>query len=170
MDKKNTPDINIRPDRAFSLLKVYLKDLSFEAPFSPGILTKVDMANPPAPSLKVNGSARKVGEDHYEYTLKLKVTAKIEDQIAYLIEVDQAGIFLIKGHSEEEMSEKDFRDKCPSALYPFARELIHEMVSRGGFGQELIGAFNFAALFAERQVGVDHQAEQLVKKQLNKTQ
>ncbi len=154
------------PSRAFIMIKTYVKDVSFEAPNTPAIFATLKKTPVSPPELKINGNARQINENAFEYTLSLELIAKIEEEIAYLAEIHQSGIFQIIGHSTEELNTVDFVDRCPKELFPFAREALHNLIDKGGFGQELLGSINFASLFAERQVAVDNQVNDLVKKQL----
>ena len=81
-------------------------------------------------------------------TLTLTVEAKDEDKTLFLIELEQAGVFQIQGYTPDE-TQMLVGSYCPGTLYPFAREAISEMVSRGGFPQLLLQPINFDALYAQ---------------------
>lgn len=127
------------------LQKIYVKDLSFESPRAPDCFS--ENLNPET-QLNIRSNARQVGPDNHEVTLTLNVEAKADDKTLFICELQQAGVFLIKGYSEQEqrMLVGSF---CPSTLYPFAREVIADMVSRGGFPQLLLQPINFDALYAQ---------------------
>ncbi|NIW25504.1 MAG: protein-export chaperone SecB, partial [Gammaproteobacteria bacterium] len=86
--------------------------------------------------------------DTQEVTLTLTVEAKGEDNTLFLIELVQAGVFLIQGYTDEEQQMLT-GSYCPGSLYPFAREAIADIVARGGFPQLLLQPINFDALYAQ---------------------
>ena len=136
-----------RPPAGKQLLlqKIYVKDLSFESPKSPAVFT-TNVA--PQTQLNIRSSAQELGPNTHEVTLTLTVEAKDKDATLFLIEIAQAGIFMIQGYSAEEraMLTGSF---CPNTLYPFAREAIADVVGKGGFPQLLLQPINFDALYAQ---------------------
>ena len=127
------------------LQKIYIKDLSFESPKAPGVFTT---SVAPQTQLNIRSSAQDIGPNVQEVTLTLTVEAKDKDATLFLVEIAQAGIFLIQGYSAEEraMLTGSF---CPNTLYPFAREAIADVVGKGGFPQLLLQPINFDALYAQ---------------------
>jgi len=127
------------------LQKIYIKDFSFESPQAPDVFaTSVT----PQTQLNIRSSARQVSGDAQEVTLTLTVEAKDEDRTLFLIELEQAGVFVIQGYTPDEQ-QMLVGSYCPGTLYPFAREAISDMVSRGGFPQLLLQPINFDALYAQ---------------------
>lgn len=131
----------------FSIEKLYIKDASIEVPNAPQIFT-----NRTAPQVNVElaNSATKLEEGVYEVSIKVTVTAKIEDNTAFLVEVTQAGIFGIRGIPDENL-EMVLAITCPNILFPYAREAISDMVTRAGFMPVLLNPINFEALYAQQQ-------------------
>lgn len=127
------------------LQKIYVKDLSFESPKAPAVFT-TNVA--PQTQLNIRSSAQEVAPNTQEVTLTLTVEAKDKDTTLFLVEVAQAGIFSIQGYTAEEraMLVGSF---CPNTLYPFAREAIADVVTKGGFPQLLLQPINFDALYAQ---------------------
>ena len=127
------------------LQKIYIKDLSFESPRSPGVF-----ANNVSPQTKLNikSSASEVAPDTQEVTLTLTVEAVNEDKTLFMLEIEQAGLFRIQGYSAEE-AKMLIGSYCPGTLYPFAREAISDVITRGGFPQLLLQPINFDALYAQ---------------------
>jgi len=127
------------------LQKIYVKDLSFESPKAPTVFTT---SIAPQTQLSIRSSAQDIGPNTHEVTLTLTVEAKDKDVTLFLIEIAQAGLFLIQGYSAEEraMLTGSF---CPNTLYPFAREAIADIVGKGGFPQLLLQPINFDALYAQ---------------------
>ena len=127
------------------LQKIYIKDFSFESPQAPDVFsTRVT----PQTQLNIRSSAREVSGGAQEVTLTLTVEAKDEDRTLFLIELEQAGVFVIQGYTPDEQ-QMLVGSYCPGTLYPFAREAISDMVSRGGFPQLLLQPINFDALYAQ---------------------
>lgn len=127
------------------LQKIYVKDLSFESPRAPAVFT-TNAA--PQTQLNIRTSAQEVAPNTQEVTLTLTVEAKEQDSTLFLIEIAQAGIFSIVGYTAEEHSVL-IGSFCPNTLYPFAREVIADVVSKGGFPQLLLQPINFDALYAQ---------------------
>ncbi len=132
-------------DKQLLLQKIYVKDLSFESPRSPNVFTS-NVA--PQTRLNIKTAAREMSENNHEVVLTLTVEAVEGDQTLFLVELEQAGIFLLHGYSRKEL-DMLLGSYCPSALYPFARETIADLVSRGGFPQLLLQPINFDALYAQ---------------------
>jgi preprotein translocase subunit SecB len=128
----------------FAIQRVYTKDISFETPNSPAIFQK-DWK--PEIQLDIDTKSTKLADDTYEVTLSLTVTAKVEEQTAFLAEVQQAGIFTI-GNLPEAQLAHTIGAFCPTTLFPYARESVANLVSRGSFPQINLAPVNFEALFA----------------------
>jgi preprotein translocase subunit SecB len=133
------------PQKQLLLQKIYVKDLSFESPKAPMVFT-TNVA--PQTQLNVRSSAQQVAPDTQEVTLTITVEAKDKDSTLFLAEVSQSGIFVIQGYSAEEMSIL-IGSFCPNTLYPFAREAISELVSKGGFPPLLLQPLNFDAIYSQ---------------------
>lgn len=131
----------------FSPQKIYIKDISFETPNSPGIFAEDWRPNV---KMDLSSSARQIGDNLYEVVLIITVTVTNEKQTAYLVEAHQAGIFHIEGFSTDDI-EHMVASVCPNILFPFAREYISDLVMRGGFPQLLLAPVNFEALYQRRQ-------------------
>jgi preprotein translocase subunit SecB len=91
--------------------------------------------------------------------LSLTVTVKNQEQTAYLVEVQQCGIFSIAGFNDEDLSHM-LGSFCPNILFPYAREAVSDLVTRGGFPQLLLAPVNFDALYAQHVQQLQKQAEQ----------
>ncbi len=137
-----TPTENVKE---FGIQKIYLKDISFEAPNTPNIFQQEWK---PEVNLQLGNSAVTLGENIHEIILTVTVTVKIAEDTAYLCEVKQAGIFSIKGYTEKEMGMMA-GSYCPNMLFPFAREAVSDIVSKGGFPQMLLSPVNFEALYQQ---------------------
>lgn len=129
----------------FTIQKIYVKDLSFETPNSPQVfLEKWE----PDVSLQLSNGATSLNETTHEVVLTLTVTAKQKDKTAYLIEVQQAGIFNMTGYEKDQLAAM-VGSYCPHVLFPYAREAVSDIVTRGGFPQLLLAPINFDALYQQ---------------------
>ena len=132
--------------KIFRPQKIYLKDASFEAPNSPELFTK---KWEPKLGVEINNSVSVLGDDIYEVILTVTATVSVEDKTAFLAEVHQAGIFVLKGHEPEAMQRLQ-QVFCLRTLYPYAGATLSDMVTRGGFPQLLLAPMNFEALYAKK--------------------
>jgi len=132
-------------EKQFSIQKVYVRDISFETPNTPQIFQE---KWEPETNMQLGNKATVLAEGVHEVTLSVTVTAKLGDKTAYLAEVQQCGIFNVSGYDQNELP-PIMGSLCPNILFPFAREAISDLVTRGGFPQLLLSPVNFDALFAE---------------------
>jgi len=131
--------------REFALQRIYIKDVSFETPNSPTIFTEEWK---PESNLNINSNVTKLADDTYEVVLTITVTTKVGDKTAFLVEIQQAGIFAVKGFADAEMGHM-MGAYCPNVLFPYAREVVSDLVSKGSFPQLLLTPVNFDALYAQ---------------------
>ncbi len=134
------------PQKQIAIQKIYLKDFSFESPNSPKVFTEQDWK--PKTNLNLRSGHVAVGEGIHEVVLTITVEAKQDDTTLFLVEVQQGGLFLVAGYSDEEF-DAIVGSFCPGTLFPFAREAIASIVSKGGFPEFLLQPINFDALYAE---------------------
>ena len=130
----------------FELLRVYLKDVSFETPNSPEVF-RTEFK--PEINLQLNSAVNQLEEGLYEVILNLTVTSKEGDKTGFLVEVQQAGIFVVKGFDEAQTGSM-LGAYCPNTLYPYAREAVTDLVTKGGFPQLLLAPINFDALYQQK--------------------
>jgi len=130
----------------FGIVRIYLKDVSFETPNSPEVFRQ-DFQ--PEVNLQLNTSVNKLDGDLFEVVLNVTVTSKQGDKTGFLVEVQQAGIFELKGYDEAQKGSV-LGAYCPNTLYPFAREAISDLVVKGGFPQLLLSPINFDALYTQK--------------------
>ncbi|WP_152205206.1 protein-export chaperone SecB [Marinobacter changyiensis] len=129
----------------FALQRIYVKDLSFESPNSP--LVFQDQWKPKV-NLDLNTSHNKVGDNQYEVVLSLTVTSKIDEKVAFIVEIQQAGVFLLKGIEGAQLGQM-LGAYCPTILFPYAREAIDGVVSKGSFPALMLAPVNFDAIYAQ---------------------
>ena len=131
----------------FAVQKIYTKDISFETPHSPQIFAE-EWA--PRVNMQLSSEASNIHEDLTEVVLTVTLTVTMGEKTAYLVEAHVAGIFLMKDFPKN-MVEHMAATVCPNMLFPFARELVCDLVTRGGFPQLLLAPVNFDALYAQQK-------------------
>ncbi len=134
------------PAQIFNIQRLYVRDLSLETPKSPEIFRKP--WNPQI-EIELNAKTNNLADDVYEVQIAITATAKIETEVAFLVEVQQAGIFTIKGFTESEVHHK-LGVHCPTILFPYARELVSDLVTRASFPPLFLAHVNFEELYAQR--------------------
>ena len=144
-EQDNNPQLP--EDAQFAIQKVYVKDLSFETPNSPEVF-RTEWK--PTVDMHMTNEGKPLGDDLYDVVLSLTLTVKLEDKVAYLIEINQAGVFLIK-NIPEDIIERMLGTACANILFPFAREAVADIVTRGGFPQLLLAPVNFDALYLQQK-------------------
>lgn len=132
--------------RQFSLQRLYIKDMSFEAPSAPGIFNEAP--GDPDVNLNLRNSHTALDGDNHEVVLHLNIHAKVGGRSLFLVELDQAGIFLIRGYGNDELKQL-LGTYCPATLFPYAREAISSTVAKGGFPPLVLQPINFDALYAQ---------------------
>lgn len=132
--------------RQVLLQKIYLRDASVEAPLAPQIFSRPWQ---PAVDVNVATNVQTLGDDQFHLVLTVTVTAKLGADTAFLVEVQQAGVFLVRGFEHEQERAAVLAGYCPSLLFPFAREAVADFVQKAGFPQLLLQPINFEALFIE---------------------
>lgn len=141
-------------EKQFSIQKIYTKDVSFETPNSPQIFTE---KWEPTVEFNLGTNAEPIEDALFDVALSVTVTVKCGETTAYLVEVAQAGIFSLAGFSEQEVGPM-LGSFCPNILFPYAREVVSDLVAKGGFPQLLLAPVNFDALYAQHVQQVQQQA------------
>jgi len=144
-----------QPAQKFEIQKVYVKDISFETPNSPKVFTEKWSPNT---DVHIQTENKKLDENIFEVAIVVTVTATQNDATAFLVEVKQAGIFLME-HFPEEQHKQLLGSFCPNILFPYAREAVSELVSKGGFPQLLLNPVNFDALYQQHLNAVKEQQD-----------
>ncbi len=137
--------LDMGADTQFALKRIFLKDLSFELPMGAQAFTRQWA---PQVNQDVGAEVKKIDEEHYEVVLRLTITVAEGDDTAYLIEVQQAGIFMAKGFESAQLT-RLLNTQCPAILFPYARELIDNVSVRGSFPALMLPPINFDALFQQ---------------------
>ncbi|HSB48377.1 MAG TPA: protein-export chaperone SecB [Burkholderiales bacterium] len=131
----------------FNIERIYLKDLSLEIPNAPQVYAERE---PPKIDINLHNEVRPLEAGNYEVVLTATVTAKVKDKTAFLVEVAQAGIFQIRNVPERDVDAL-LGITCGNILFPYLRESISNVVTRGGFPPFLLSHLNFEALYQQRQ-------------------
>lgn len=140
---------------AFSIEKVYVKDISLEIPNAPQAFLETEA---PQVDIQLHHESKAVQAGYYQTVLTITVTAKVQDRTLFLVEVGQAGIFVVRNLPEADM-EPVLGIACPNILFPFAREVVADMVQRAGFPPVMLAPVNFEALFqAQKQAAAEQAA------------
>lgn len=139
---------------AFELLRIYSKDCSLETPNVPKVFTQEWK-----PEIKVDFDTKnsKVSEDNFEVDLRVTVTCKLGEETAFICEVHQAAIVLIK-NVDKATSDFLLLGVTPNILFPYAREHISSLVNRGTFPPLNLQPINFEAMYRARQAQLQAEA------------
>lgn len=147
---------NTQPE--FAIQRIYLKDLSFEAPQTPAIF---QTEWKPELNMQLNINTNNLGNDLHEVVLTVTVTANSADKPAFLAEVKQAGIFSLQRFPADQV-QAILGTVCPNILFPYAREAISDLASRGTFPPLYLSPVNFDALYAQHQAQQQEQSSEII--------
>ncbi len=153
-DEQKTDDA-----KRISISKVYLKDFSFESPKAPDVFRSNEWR--PQTDLNLRSSHTEIeGEEGlHEVVLTITVDAKDGDATLFLVEIQQAGLFVIDGYEDEEFN-AIVGSFCPNILFPYAREAVASVVQKGGFPEFVLQPINFDSLYMQsRQQLAEQEAE-----------
>ena len=135
------------PQVTLNIQKLYIQDLSFESPHAPEVFMQEWQ---PEANIEINTNNDQLDENLYEVTLQVTLTAKAKEQTAFLVEVKQVGVFNISGIDVSQMG-AILGSYCPGILFPYAREAIANLISKGGFPAINIAPVNFDVLYQQAQ-------------------
>jgi len=153
MTTESTPNAGTQAE--FGIKAIYVRDSSFESPNPPEALLN-DWK--PEVKFELNTQARKLENDDFEVILKMTVTVKQDSKICFLIEIQQAGLFTLRGFNDEQRGHM-LGSFCPNVLYPYARECISSMATRGGFPPLYLAPVNFDALYMDHLKRAQEQSQ-----------
>ena len=131
----------------FNIRRLYIKDVSFEAPGGAHTFTKTW---DPEVKIDVDIAQEKLGDTTYDVTLILTVVMHNAGEVAFMLEVLQAGIFHITGY-DEAMLHRLLYTVCPNALFPYAREVIDNLVVKASFPAMMLEPINFEAIYIDNK-------------------
>ena len=137
MDKK---------DIKFFVKRIFTKDLSLESPEAPAIFDNIKST--PKIAFNLNTTIASIDDTTYDITLDINVKAETENNVIYLVEVKQAGLFIIDG-ADDERKDVFLNIRCPEVIFPYARETISSLVQKAGFPPIFIAPIDFNALYQQ---------------------
>ena len=129
----------------FTVEKIYVKDVSFEAPNTPQVFNEQGQ---PQLSMNLNQKVGRLEGDLFEVILGVTLTCTLNDKTVYLAEVEQAGLFVLSGFDERTL-DMMLGTYCPNVLFPYVRQSISDLITNGGFPPFYMQPINFEALYAE---------------------
>lgn len=141
--QKLTPNTTTEPH--FEIQRIYVKDLSYEAPRTPHTFTEEWK---PEVQLNMETKTNRIDENVHEVVLSITATVETSKKSAFVIEVHQAGVFVLSNFTTEQMHHM-LGSYCPNILFPYAREVISDTVVRGGFPQLILAPVNFDMLYSQ---------------------
>ncbi|MEG8128521.1 protein-export chaperone SecB [Xanthomonas hortorum pv. gardneri] len=130
---------------AFTIEKIYVKDVSFESPNAPAVFND---ANQPELQLNLNQKVQRLNDTAFEVVLAVTLTCTAGGKTAYVAEVQQAGVFGLVG-LEPQAIDVLLGTQCPNILFPYVRTLVSDLIQAGGFPPFYLQPINFEALYAE---------------------
>ena len=130
---------------SFTVEKLYIKDVSFEAPGTPQVFNE---SGQPQLQMNLNQSVQRLSDTAFEVVLGVTLTCTLGEKTAYLAEVQQAGVFGLAGFDDASLDAM-LGTHCPNALYPYARQVVSDLIPAGGFPPFVLQPINFEALYAE---------------------
>lgn len=136
---------NPTPSKQVLLKRIYIKDCSFESPRAPEVFNQQVI---PDVNVTMRTANQRMDNDLVEVTLVVTANAHMDGRSAFVVEVHQAGLFTISGFSETELN-AILMSYCPSILFPYAREMVSELVLKGGMPALLLQPVNFDAVMME---------------------
>ena len=143
-------------DKQIAIQKIYVKDFSFESPHTPDVFGKTNWS--PKTNLNLRSSHTTGTDNNHEVVLTITIEAKEDEQTFFLVELQQAGLFHIAGYDEAEFK-AIVGSYCPNILFPYARESVANIVSKGGFPEFLLQPINFDALYTQGMAQAQAQAQ-----------
>lgn len=148
MSEKETANEQTAAQPVFSIEKIYLKDLSLEAPHVPQIFLE---NGEPQIEVRVATASEKLEDEFFNVTVTVTVTAKVADErVLFLNEVTQGGIFRIANISQQDV-EILLAVAAPNILFPYAREVVSNTITRSGFPPVMLSPINFEAMYQAEQ-------------------
>jgi len=132
-------------ERELNIERIYIKDLSFESPNAPQIFYE---PHQPEVDLNLTSNVHSLGDGRYEVVLSVTLTIRAGERTVYLAEIHQAGLFQVRGFADAEKGSL-LGSYCPHTLFPYAREAVSDVVTKGGFPPFLLAPVNFDAIYAQ---------------------
>ncbi|MDR0968771.1 MAG: protein-export chaperone SecB [Holosporaceae bacterium] len=135
--------------QTLGIIAQYIKDLSFESPNAISQTAPADKQPQIDVQLKIDVKEKEKEKDSYYVALIIEINAKM-DKPLFILELNYTGEFVVSGFAKE-MVEPILYVECPRLLFPFARSIIANIVSEGGFPPLYLAPVNFADLYQQQQ-------------------
>jgi len=135
-----------QPAATFQIEKIYVKDLSLEIPHAPQVFIEQTQ---PQIDVHIESGESRFQQDYYEVTLSVTVTARAGERTLFLAEAVQGGIFTLRNVPEADIGPL-LGIACPTVLFPYLRETISDLITRGGFPPLLLTPISFEQLYVQR--------------------
>ncbi len=155
-EQQNAANQSENSKPTFNLQRVYVKDLSVEMPHAPQIFLEQEA---PSVNVDINVGATRLAEHIFETTVVATVTTRINDQVMYLVEATQAGIFELANIPDEQLNPL-LGIVCPTMLYPYLRATVADAINRTSLPPLHLSEVNFQRLYEQRIAEARAQAEQ----------
>ena len=130
----------------FFVKRIFTKDLSLESPESPSIFDNIKST--PKVAFNLNTTITEINETSYDITLEITVKAETDNTVIYMVELKQAGLFIIDG-ADDELKDGFLNIRCPEVLFPYARETISSLIQKAGFPPIFMAPIDFNALYQQ---------------------
>tara|TARA_Y100000741_G_scaffold356040_1_gene332177 strand:- start:171 stop:608 length:438 start_codon:yes stop_codon:yes gene_type:complete len=130
----------------FFVKRIFTKDLSLESPEAPAIFDNIKST--PQVSFNLNTTISEIDDTSYDITLDITVKAETDNKVIYMVELKQAGLFIIDG-ADDELKDGFLNIRCPEVLFPYARETISSLIQKAGFPPIFIAPIDFNALYQQ---------------------
>lgn len=131
----------------FSIEKLYVKDISLEIPNAPQVFLEREV---PTVDVQIHHNSSTLETGVYQTVLTVTVTAKAGEKTMFLVEVAQAGIFAVRNVPQQDI-DPILGIACPNILFPYAREVVSDVVVRAGFPPVVLNPVNFESIYAQQQ-------------------
>ena len=130
----------------FFVKRIFIKDLSLESPESPAIFDDTKVT--PKVAFNLSTKITEINDTSFDITLEITVKAETDSKTVYMVELKQAGLFIIDG-ADDELKDGFLNIRCPEVLFPYARETISSLIQKAGFPPIFIAPIDFNALYQQ---------------------
>ena len=134
-----------QPGPHLAIERIYLRDASFESPRAPGVF---DNTWTPQVQVDINSRSNRLDDARHEVVLTLTLKARVEDEVSMIVELQQAGVFRLE-NMDDATTRQALAVACPNVLFPYAREAVDALVTKGSFPPFMLAPISFEALYAE---------------------
>jgi preprotein translocase subunit SecB len=132
------------------IVRIYVKDISFESPNTPQVFMR--QINPEV-SLRVDVHHKAVEGPIHEVVLAMTLEAKQEGNVAFIVEIEQAGLFEVRDATDSQC-DGILNVFCATTLFPYARQTIDSLLGQGGLPPLMMAPFNFESLYRQKKLKI----------------